>query len=99
MTYLVLAAAILIVHAADVIYSAWAIEKYGVSEFNPLVEWMSNDEDGYMVGKWLVLTTAGMGLILWGLYALRCPAGALGFGLAARVFVMIRNVNIVRRAK
>ncbi len=99
MAYLILSAAILAVHATDVIYSAQAIVKHDVREFNPLVGWMSNASGEYMYGKWLVFTTAGLGLTLWGLSALRCPAWALWFGLAARVLVMVRNVNIVNQAQ
>lgn len=98
MTYLVLAAAILIVHAADVIYSGWAIGKYGMFEVNPV--WRSlwrvlfHDWELFFLASLLIQMLA-----LVGLYYIHCPAWALGFGLAARVFVLIRNVNIVRAAR
>jgi len=94
MTYLVLAAAILVVHAADIIYSAWALSAYNVKESNPIWKWAVYEPSLF----WSASTLMMLGVLI-GLRYLHCPAWALGFGLAARVMVMVRNVNIVRRAK
>lgn len=94
MTYLLLAAAILIVHAADVIYTIWAMVEYDLYEANPLFKAISRDPHTFWTVSFMLMVG-----ILVGLYYLHCPAWALGFGLAARVLVMIRNVNIVRAAR
>lgn len=94
MTYLVLAVAIIGVHSADTIYSAWAIGEKGYQEANPLMKWaFDNIDASYMI------STPMMVLALAVLRNLHCPAWALAFGLAARILVMIRNVNIVRQYK
>lgn len=92
--FLVLAAAILVVHGADLVYSAYAIYDYGLKEGNPLLRGIVR----YPLPLGLVYFSV-LGLVLSILKTLGCPAWALGFGLAARVLVMVRNVNIVRREK
>lgn len=92
--FLILAIAILSVSILDVGYSSWAIERYGLTEGNPTWAWIAESPLWFMTVS-IVVHSA----ILTGLYALRCPAWALWFGLAGRVIVMVRNVNVVRRAR
>ncbi len=92
--YLILAAAILVVHLADVLYTVWAMKKYGLSESNRIWKAMSKYPRDFVLDS-----TGLMALALVGLYLLRSPAWPLGFGLAARIVVLIRNFNIVAQKK
>ena len=91
--FLILAIAILAISILDVGYSSWAIKRHGLTEGNPMWAWIAESPLWFMTVS-IVVHVA----ILAGLYVLRCPAWALGFGLAGRVLVMVRNVNEVRRA-
>lgn len=89
--FLILAIAILAVSILDVGYSAWAIKRYGLTEGNPMWAWIAASPLWFMVVSIVVHT-----VILAGLYAIRCPAWALGIGLFVRVMVCVRNVNVVK---
>jgi len=91
--FLTLSALIVAISIIDVGYSSWAIKRYGLTEGNPMWAWIAASPLWFMTVT-IVVHVA----ILAGLYMLRCPAWSLGFGLAGRVLVMVRNVNEVRRA-
>ena len=90
--FLILSALIFAISLLDVGYSAWAIKRYpGLREANRLFSWQAKNP-----ARFIALSTIFHVAILAGLYMLRCPAWSLGFGIAGRVLVMVRNVNIVR---
>jgi len=91
---IILCAAIMLVQLLDVGYSSYAIRRYRLTEGNPTWRWLARDPLWFMV-----VSTIAHAILLIVLLVIRVPAWAFGFGLAARIFVVIRNNNLVNKAR
>ena len=90
----ILAFAILIAHMFDVGYTQIAIALYGMKEANPIWGGLSKRP---CLFYWA--STIFMVIVLTAMQVLNTPAWVYGFALAARIAVLVRNYNVVQRAR
>lgn len=94
MLVLILSSLIFIAHLWDVCYTIIAIEKYGLVEASPIWRGISRRP---MLFFWA--SSAFIIVVLTAMQVLNTPAWVYGFALAARIAVLVRNYNVVQRAR